>query len=294
MADGTQQAQGHATDAAAQAAEQVFGKGGPQQAPSPDRPDWALEKFWTKPEEYGQTLTTAYRELEKNYTASQQKLNGQDPVPESGSAYGAWLTDEVKAEHARLDLSDSGFMDRINAALHAGGVGPKAAEAIGRAILKAENDASPEVKTPEEARSAVIHELGPNGAAMQSQMATRIGSLARSGVLDAEDVKAIAPFMDTAAGARALHKLTVGKGAMPPDAPAAARETAGAKAKRLAGLKAELHPDNLRGKSEAELVDIQRQIDELTEGGVIGEGGMDTNPMRGLASGPGFPSSAMM
>ena len=210
-----------APDAAAEAA-RLFGDG---EAPAPapaEIPEGVVVKYWQAAkgdkEEYARHLAQGYTELNRRFTQATQGA-GDDPVGETPELY--WTrpedTPEALAEkYDRLDFGDIEAIRDISRSAHAAGLGPKRAQAIVDGYLDLRQKAAPEVETDEARRSRVIHEMGPQGAQMASAVATFIGARARSGELSAEQVAALMPVAESAAGMEALFKLSRASLAAPP------------------------------------------------------------------------------
>ena len=233
-----------AANAAAESA-RLFGQPDPNAtAPStaaPALPEGYVEKYWQaargNPEEYAKVLSEGYRQLNGTYTQITQSL-GEDKPGEVADAYWA---ERPKADfekaYPKLSFEDEEAVRDIYRAAHAQGLGPKRANALVDHYLASRNKAAPDVESDEDRRSRVIHEMGVQGAAKASAVATWIHGMG----LDAAQIGALAPVAESAAGMEALFRMSRASLAAPPaGGEGTLAQPADTRAAEIAQLKADL------------------------------------------------------
>ena len=220
-AEGTQEAAGavQGTNAATEAA-RLFGAPAATQdtTPASPVPEGYVEKYWQAAKgdvnEYAKHLSQGYTHLNGQFTQATQRL-GDDAPAETAELYWAEQGPQAwAAKYDRLDFSDEAAITDIYRAAHAQGIGVKAAQGLVEKYLDARQAAAPEVESDEVRRSRVIHELGPQGAAM----AAAVSAWVTGQGFDAEEVGAMAPLAESAAGMKALFKLSRATLGAPPSA----------------------------------------------------------------------------
>ena len=230
-----------APDASAEAA-RLFGAGDGA-APGtghPGMPEGYIEKYWNAAKgdaaEYARHLSQGYTHLNAQFTQATQGA-AEDPRGDSADAYFAGQDPKQWAEkYDRLSFDDPEAIRDIYRAAHETGLGPKRTQAMVDAYLQRRQSGAPEVESDESRRSRVIHELGPQGAAMAHAVATFMQGHARAGTLTGTEMAALAPVAETPDGIRALFKMSRSSMTRLPDGQGAAGLEA-ARQKEMADLK---------------------------------------------------------
>ena len=181
-------------------------------------PEGYVEKYWQAAKgdvaEYARHLSQGYTHLNGQFTQATQRL-GDDAPGETPELYWAeQAPEEWAAKYDRLDFGDVDAIRDIYRAAHAQGIGVKAARGLVEKYLEARQAAAPEVESDESRRSRVVHELGPQGAAMASAVSAWVSGQQ----FTAEEVAAMAPLAESAAGMKALFKLSRATLGAPPGA----------------------------------------------------------------------------
>lgn len=202
-----------APDAATEAS-RLFGTGTAegQAQDAANLPQGYIRKYWNAARgdasEYARHLSQGYAALNAEFTKATQG-NAEDPRGEDAEAYFAGQTPEAWAEkYSRLDFSEPEAIRDIYRAAHDAGLGPKRAQSMVDAYLQRSHERAPEPEDDATRRSRVIHELGPQGAAMAASVATWIQGHVKGGTLTGTEVASLAPVAETADGIRALFKMS--------------------------------------------------------------------------------------